>query len=138
MLLQEDRIVLHIPANLVTEPLIYRLVKDFDIAVNILKAEVVENDEGLMVLAIQGRESSLKKGKAFLRNQGVRLRALQRDVRINKDLCTHCGACTGQCPTAALYLNDDYELEFDPEKCIACGHCAVACTYNAVEVMFAD
>jgi len=138
MLLQEDRIVLHIPASLVTEPLIYRLIKDFDIAVNILKAEVVENDEGLMVLGIEGQESKLKAGKAFLREQGVRLQALTRDVQVNEERCTHCGACTGQCPTAALYLTEDYEVKFDPEKCIACGHCALACTYNAVEVHFAD
>jgi len=138
MLLQEDRIVLHIPAKLVTEPLIYRLIKDFDITVNILKAEVVENDEGLMVLAIEGAQSKLKAGEAFLREQGVRLQALKRDVRLNEDRCTHCGACTGQCPTAALYLAEDYEVRFDPEKCIACGHCALACTYDAVEVMFTD
>jgi len=138
MLLQEDRIVLHIPPKLVTEPLIYRLVKDYDIAVNILKAEVVENDEGLLVLGIQGRQSKLKAGKAYLRAQGVRLQALQRDVRLNEERCTHCGACTGQCPTAALAMNDDFEVTFDAEKCIACGHCAVACAYDAIEVMFAD
>jgi len=138
MVVQEDRIVLHIPAKLVTEPLIYHLIKDFDVAVNILKAEVVENDDGLLVLGIQGSPDALKKGKAFLAAKGVRLQALQRDVQLKEDRCTHCGACVGQCPTAALYVTDDYEVKLDPEKCIACGHCAIACAYDAVDVMFED
>jgi Fe-S-cluster-containing hydrogenase component 2 len=33
-------------------------------------------------------------------------------------------------------MTEDYEVEFDPEKCIACGHCAWACTFDAVEVLF--
>ncbi|HUW55315.1 MAG TPA: 4Fe-4S binding protein [Planctomycetota bacterium] len=138
MLLQEDRVVLRIPANLVTEPLIYRLVKDFDIAVNILKAEVEENDDGLLVLGMQGTVSSLRAGKKFLTDLGVRLQALKRDVHLREDRCTHCGACVGQCPTGALYLTESYEVKLATEKCIACGHCAMACTYDAVEVMFGD
>ena len=138
MVVQEDRVVLHIPATLVTEPLIYRLIKDFDIAVNILKAEIVENDEGLLVLGMQGSSSALKKGKAFLQEQGVRLQALQRDVHLIEERCTHCGACIGQCPTGALSMTEEFEVKLDAEKCIACGHCAIACTYRAVEVMFQD
>ena len=138
MLLQEDRVVLRIPAKLVTEPLIYRLVKEFDIAVNILKAEVVANDDGLLVLGMQGTASSLRAGKKFLTDLGVRLQALKRDVQIREDRCTHCGACIGQCPTGALYMTEEYEVKLAPEKCIACGHCAVACTYDAVQVMFGD
>jgi ferredoxin len=138
MLLQEDRVVLHIPANRVTDPLIYKLVKDFDIAVNILKAEVTENDEGLMVVGLQGNASSLKKARKYLTDQGVRVQALKRDVHVIEERCTDCGVCTGQCPTAALYLDEDFKLQFDPEKCIACGHCAVACVFHAIEVMFDD
>ena len=138
MVLQEDRLVLHIPATSVTEPLIYHLVKDYDIVVNILKAEVRENDEGLLVLGLQGTASALKAGRAFLEEKGVRLQALTRDIRLLDDKCTHCGACINQCPTGALCVNDDYEVKLDAEKCIACGHCALACTYDAVEVTFAD
>jgi len=136
MLLQEDRVVLHIPASLVTEPIIYRLVKEFDVAVNVLKAEVVENDEGLMVVGIQGTSSALTAAKKFLAERGVRLEALKRDVRLREDRCTHCGACIGQCPSGALTLGVDYQVKLDSKKCIACGHCAIACTYDAVDVKF--
>ena len=136
MLLQEERVVLHIPAKIVTEPIIYRLVKDFDVAVNVLKVEVVENDEGLMVLGIQGTSSALTAAKKYLTERGVRLEALKRDVHLREDRCTHCGACIGQCPSGALTMTAEYEVKLDPKKCIACGHCAIACTYDAVDVKF--
>ena len=138
MLMQEDRVVLHIPAELVTEPLIYRLVKDFDVAVNILKAQIVENDEGLMVIGMQGTESSLKGARKFLKEKGVRVQELKRDVHLREQRCTHCGACIGQCPSGALYMTAEFEVRLDPKKCIACGHCAVACTFDAVEVRFGE
>ncbi len=136
MVVQEDRLVLHIPAGLVTEPLIYRLVKDYDIVVNILKAQVVENDEGLMVLGLQGTSSALKAARKYLAGIGVRVQELRRDVHIIEARCTHCGACVGQCPTGALYVTEEFEVKLDAAKCIACGHCAVACTFEAVEVRF--
>ena len=137
-MLQEDRVVLHIPVNLVTQPLIYRIVKDFDVTVNILKAKVAENDEGLMVVGLQGPSASVRAAKKFLTDQGVRLQSLKRDVHLRENRCTHCGACIGQCPTAALYMTPEYEVKLDPAKCIACGHCATACTYDAVEVLFGE
>ena len=136
MVVQEDRIVLHIPANLVPEPIIYRLVKDHDIVVNILKAQVVENDEGLMVLGLQGPGAALKAGRKYLTGLGIRVQELRRDVRLSESRCTHCGACVGQCPTGALYVTEEFEVKLDSKKCIACGHCSVACTFDAVEVRF--
>jgi ferredoxin len=136
MVLQQDRVVLHFPANLVTEPIIYRLIKDFGVSVNIMKAEVVESEEGLMVLGIQGVSADLEAAKKYLKDQGVRLQDLKRDVHVISDRCTHCGACVGQCPTTALSMNQDFELAFNPEECIACGRCAVACTFNAIAVEF--
>ena len=102
MVHHEDRIVLHIPAGLVTEPLIYRIVKDYDVTVNILKAEVVANADGLMVLGLQGGGDSLAAAKQFLTDQGVRLQSLNRDIHINRELCTDCGACADICPAGAI------------------------------------
>jgi ferredoxin len=136
MPLSEERIVLHIPKELVTQPLIYNIVKDFDVAVNILKATVVESEEGLMVLGLRGRRDNVRGAIRYIEGQGVRVDALRRDIRISDIKCTHCGACVGQCPTAALTLTADFEVVFEPDKCIACAHCAWACTFAAVEVQF--
>ena len=136
MPLQDERYVLHIPREMLTQPIIYRLVKDFDVAVNVMKAGVIDNDEGLMVLGMQGTKQGLADAIRYLKDQGVRVQALKRDVTLKAEKCTHCGACIGQCPTAALTMTDTFEVKFDPEKCIACGHCAWACSFDAVEVMF--
>ena len=136
MVVQEDRVVLRIPANKVTEPIISRIVKDFDITVNILKAQIVENDEGLMVLGLQGTGTALKAARKYLAGLGVRVQELKRDVKKSDTRCVDCGACVGQCPTGALYVTQEFEVKLDAAKCIACGHCAVACTFDAVEVRF--
>ena len=46
------RIVLHFPRRLVEQPVIYRLVKDYNLEFNILKALITlePEEEGLMVL----------------------------------------------------------------------------------------
>ncbi|MEI6501710.1 MAG: NIL domain-containing protein, partial [Armatimonadota bacterium] len=42
------RVVFKFPKNLVEQPITYRLVKDFDIVFNIMRARVTE-DDGLLV-----------------------------------------------------------------------------------------
>ncbi len=49
----------------------------------------------------------------------------------NRDLCLHCGACVGLCPTNALYLDDTY-VTVDEEKCIGCGMCRLGCPMGAI------
>ena len=48
------RIVLRFPKRLVDRPIVYRLVKDYDLKFNILKANFTPEEEGLMVLEITG------------------------------------------------------------------------------------
>jgi phenylacetyl-CoA:acceptor oxidoreductase 27-kDa subunit len=47
--------------------------------------------------------------------------------------CMHCHLppCHKVCPTTATYIRDDGIVEIDPEKCIGCGYCIVACPYLA-------
>ena len=51
------RIVLHFPRRLVDRPIVYRLVKDYDLEFNILKAFFTQEEEGLMVLEISGEQN---------------------------------------------------------------------------------
>ncbi|MFB0533330.1 MAG: NIL domain-containing protein, partial [Desulfatiglandales bacterium] len=48
------RIVLHFPRRLVDRPIIYRLVRDYNLQFNILRASVTPEEEGLMVLELSG------------------------------------------------------------------------------------
>ena len=47
------KVVIHFPRDLVNKPIICRLVKDFDLEFNVLKAEVNPDEEGLMVLELK-------------------------------------------------------------------------------------
>ena len=67
------------PPKLIQEPIIYRLVKDFDIVVNIRRAEV-KADHGWVVLELDGEEERLERGITWLKAQGVRVDPIERDV----------------------------------------------------------
>lgn len=135
--MKKKRIVLHFPKELVDKPIIYRLIKDFDLSFNIMKAQVDPNQEGLMVLELSGNDEAYKKGIAYLKDTGVGLQLLSQDVLMNKDKCVDCSVCVPLCPTQALVKNlENYEVEFNKDKCIACGICVHACPYQAIKISF--
>ncbi len=67
------------PAELVQKPLVYRLVKDFDIVTNIRRADV-RADHGWVVLELEAGEAELERGVAWLEEQGVTVDPIERDV----------------------------------------------------------
>lgn len=131
------KIVLHFPHRLVDKPIIYKLVKDFDLQFNILKAQVTPEEEGLMVLELIGTESDYEKAAKYLKEVGVKTQPLSKDVRRDEERCTDCGVCVPICPTDALIIDpSSRKLIFDKDKCIACELCVKACPVRAMEVHF--
>jgi len=131
------RIVLHFPKRLVDQPIVYRLIKDYDLEFNILKASVTPEEEGVMVLELKGEQDDYDKGVSYLTKAGVKIQSLSQDVIRNEERCTHCGACLTICPTLAFELDlVSRQVNFDEEKCIACGLCIKACPPRAMEVHF--
>ncbi len=131
------RIVLHFPPRLVDRPIIYRLIKDYDLEFNILKAMVTPEEEGLLVMELKGEQENYDKGIDYLTGNGVRIQSLSRDITRNEQRCTHCGACVTICPTFAFEVNPaNREVTFYGEKCVACGVCIKACPPRAMEVHF--
>jgi ferredoxin len=131
------RIVLRFPKRMVDRPIIYRLVKDYDLEFNILKASITPEQEGLLILELKGNQAEYDKGIEFLIKAGVKIQSLSQDVTRNEERCTHCGACVTVCPTGAFRIDMKTRLvKFDNEKCIACGLCIPACPPRAMEVHF--
>ena len=131
------RIVLHFPKRLVDRPIVYHLVKDYNLEFNILKAFFTQEEEGLMVLEINGEQKDYDKGIRYLTKSGVKIQSLSQDVTRNEERCTHCGACVAICPTGAFELEPlTRRVEFHEDKCLACGICIKACPPRAMELHF--
>ncbi|MFC1903987.1 NIL domain-containing protein [Chloroflexota bacterium] len=133
------KVVLHFPKRLVEQPVIYRLVKDYNLEFNILKALInpEPEEEGLMVLELKGEQDEYDEGINFLLKSGVKIESLSQDVTRNEERCTHCGACITICPPGAFELDlQTREVKFNNEKCVACGLCIKACPPRAMEVHF--
>ncbi len=128
-----EKIVLRFSAETADKPIIYRLVKDYDLIINILKASINPHMEGTMVLELSGER--YKDGIAFLRKQGISVQPLTQEVVRNEERCTSCGACTVHCPTQALYMErPSMEVKFDGDNCIVCLMCLKVCPVQAMEV----
>lgn len=131
------RIVLHFPQRLVEKPIVYRLIKDFNLEFNILKAYVTPQEEGLMVLELRGNDKEYEKGLEYLRSSGVKIQPLSEDVVRNSAKCTDCGVCVTVCPAQALVVDkESRKVIFDEEKCIACELCIKICPTHAMEIHF--
>ncbi|KLU67570.1 MULTISPECIES: NIL domain-containing protein [Desulfosporosinus] len=127
------RIVLRFRSDISVKPIVYRLVKDFDLVVNIVRADVNPQKEGTMVLEVTGDQS--EKGLAYLRELGVSVQDLKQGIVRNEEKCVMCGACTGLCPTGALYIErPSMEVHFDEDQCIVCMLCTKICPMRAMEV----
>ncbi len=131
------RIVLHFPKRMVERPIVSRLVKDYNLDFNILKASVTPDEEGLMVLELSGKQGDYDKGIRYLTKAGVRIQSLSQDVIRNEERCTHCGACITICPTGAFELEPLTRwVNFRDKKCLACVLCIKACPPRAMELHF--
>ncbi len=133
------RVVLHFPRRLVEQPVIYHLVKDYNLEFNILRASITAEpeEEGLLVLQLKGEQEEYDKGVKFLLKAGVKIQSLSQDVTRNEARCTHCGACVTICPPGAFELDlKTRQIRFNDEKCVACGLCIKTCPPRAMEVHF--
>lgn len=131
------KVVLKFPHKLVDQPIIYKLARDYNLVFNILKASVKPNEEGLLVLELEGEEKNYKEAIEYLKKLGVEVQLLSQDIKWNELVCIHCGACVGVCPTGALSVDRvTRRISFDDTKCIACELCIPACPVKAIEICF--
>ncbi len=131
------RIVLHFPKDLVSVPIMSRLVKEYDLECNILKANITPRQVGIMILGLKGENKNYKLAIAYLKSLKVTVQPLSQDVTRNAERCTDCGACVSICPSQALTKDPEtQEIRFDKNACIGCELCIPACPMGAMEVHF--
>ncbi len=129
------KVYMSFPADKVTKPVTYHLIKDFDLRINILNADVSLNKEGRLVADFEGDEANIREGLGFLEREGIRYKLFNKSIIWQEDKCVHCGACTAVCPSGALQMDKhDWSLTFDKEKCYVCELCVKACPLKVMSV----
>jgi len=129
------KIVIRYTPDIVQQPVIYQLVKQYNLVFNILKARIFPRREGVIVLELSGSKDDFDLGIRFLKEMGLKVEPLSKSVSQNNDKCVHCGACTAFCPTGALAFEiQSQKVLFDAEKCNGCELCVSACPVRAMEI----
>lgn len=137
--MQKKRYVLKFPPQSGDQPFSYHLVKDFDIRINILRAEVWPGKTGSLVLELEGTTTNLKNGIAYLKANQVSCEPLNKKITWDHARCISCGNCTAVCFAGALQMDPvNWELLFDSEKCIVCELCVPACPLNLFKIDFRE
>ena len=119
------------------KPVTYHLVKDYDLRINILRAEITPGEEGHLLAEIEGEEDNLRRALEFLAAESIEVIPTNKQVTVRQEECVHCGACTAVCFSGAMAMNrEEWKMEFRPEKCIVCGLCIEACPLRIISVGF--
>ena len=133
--LYSRKVVIRYTADIVDQPIIYQLVKKYDLVFNILKARIFPRREGVIVLELSGLRENFDKGIRFLKERGLKIDPLSKSVNQNQDKCVHCGACTAFCASNALFFEGpSMRVIFDAERCNGCELCVSACPVRAMEI----
>ncbi len=131
------RFTLSFPPESSTKPLTYLLIKNYDIKVNILKAEITAGKKGNLLIEAEGEEDDLNRGLEFLKNENIDVLPLDRQISVDQDSCVHCGACTAVCFSGALTLDrETWRLNVTPANCVVCGLCINACPLKIINIGF--
>jgi len=129
----KKRLTLTFPKRTVQMPVTYRLAKDFNVAANIIRAQVAPNQIGKLVVELSGDIDQLDAAIDWMRSHDINVSLIDREILIDETSCVDCGLCTGVCPTEALTLNpDDFRLNFTRSRCIVCEQCIPTCPVQAI------
>lgn len=130
-------VILRFTPEVVGDPIVYLLVKEFNLMPNIIKASVNPDKEGYILLSLIGEEENYKASLARLAELGIGVQCLMDRIKWDEEICTQCGACTAVCPSQALYIKrPEMVIGFDGDKCVVCQMCIQACPVNAVTLDF--
>ncbi|MCZ2201893.1 MAG: 4Fe-4S binding protein [Cylindrospermopsis raciborskii PAMP2012] len=129
----KKRVTLTFPKRAIQIPVTYRLARDFNVAANIIRAQVAPNQIGKLVVELSGDIDQLDAAIDWMRSQHIAVSNNLGEIVIDDQLCVDCGLCTGVCPTEALSLNrETYKLTFTRSRCIVCEQCISSCPLQAI------
>ena len=75
----KQRVKFTFPTELIKEPVIWKLGREFDLVTNIRRADVTE-DRGWVVLELDGEMGEIERGIRWVQEQGVRVDPVPGDI----------------------------------------------------------
>lgn len=133
----KKRLVLKFPAERVNEPITYVLIKEYDVSINILNADITHGKEGNLLVEMSGEAEKVSQAMDYLNKSNVIHTPVVKTILFNDADCIHCGACASVCFHGALNMEDSTrKLKFSPELCVACELCIKACPLQLFELNF--
>jgi ferredoxin len=133
----KKRYILNFPPDSGDKAFTYHLVKDYDIRINILKAEVFPGKSGSLLLELQGKKENIEKGVEYIQSHKIVCESLDKRIHFEENRCIDCGNCTAVCFAGALTMNKtSWKLEFDKSKCVVCELCIPACPLKLFKIDF--
>ena len=105
--------------------------------INILNADISHGKEGNLLIELSGEKDSVVGAMEYLKSKQVEISPVVKTILFKQAECIHCGACASVCFPGALDMDQDSrELDFLPEKCVACELCIKACPLQLFELNF--
>ena len=133
----KKRMVLHFPADTVNEPITYTLIREYNVLVNILNADITPGKEGNLLIEMSGDEVQVDEALVYLEDKHVQISPVAKNILFKEADCIHCGACSSVCFPGALTMDvSSRKLVFTPELCVACELCIKACPLQLFELNF--
>lgn len=132
------KLMLFFPKCECEKPIIYHLVKDYDLLVNVYRAKVTPEEEGYLVLDVTGTQSDIDRAMDYVGTFDVVVNYTGKGVTRDDETCTHCGHCITHCPTGALHIENlaTREVLYSEANCIECLACIRVCPYGACSSAF--
>lgn len=132
------RFLLQFTKDDISKPIVFQLVKDHNLIVNIIRAKITPEEEGYLAIDLKGEDGDINNALTYLNENKIRVNEHYKGVQWDNEKCTSCGNCISHCPTRALHIVNPQtqELDFDGNLCIGCLNCIENCPFNACSSIF--
>ena len=132
------KVFLYFPKCETEKPIVYHLVKDYSLEVNIFRAKVTSDEQGFLLLDVTGEEENIEKAMAWVKTFDVTVNETNKGLLWSKESCASCGVCIPHCRTHALHFENQRtrKVGFDSDKCIGCLCCVDICPFKACASLF--